>query len=72
MVKETLEKQLEQAILDKDWQSAEKLSDLLDKEIERNKATAEIQNNKQKLHVAQISAIVAAIVSLGTFLINLF
>lgn len=52
MVKETLEQQLKQAILEKDWQSAEKLSDLLDKEVERNKAIAEIHNNKQKLNVA--------------------
>lgn len=61
---EKLEQQLEEAITAKDWESAEKISDLLDKHVAREKEKSEIVHAERKSIMVLVGAIVTTIGSL--------
>lgn len=69
---ERLEQQLEQAIAEKDWESAEKISDLLDKQVAREKEKSEIVHAERKSIMMLAGAVVTTIGSLVSLLGTLF
>lgn len=67
---EKLEKQLEQAIADENWEKADKISNYLDLQLAREKTKSELVHAERKSIMALLGAAVTTVISLGTFLVT--